>query len=176
METAKLSKGNPWSVGILLAAVVGLAGVGLAIAALVIMPARTSGPQGPAGAQGQPGPAGVQGAQGVAGVKGPTGPAGPIGPAGNVTKVSIIKSTSIMSSADPQVGAVVVATTSCPKGKILLGGGAEVSAPGLADRNIELRSSFPLNATSWRAIGLVNASLGTGTVMTVTPYVICGAP
>jgi hypothetical protein len=142
MHSAKLPSGNRWLAGLLVAVVVALAEVGRAIAALVIMPDRTSGPQGPVGAQGDPGPAGVQGAQGVSGVKGPAGPAGPIGPAGNVTKVTILKSTSIMSSADPQVGAVVVAT----------------------------------NATWWRAIRLVNALLGTGTVMTVTPYVICGTP
>ena len=166
------------SVGIVAATAVGLAGVGLAIAALVIMPTSTSGPQGPVGPQGIQGPAGVQGTQGVAGPAGPAGKPGPSGPAGNITASDVIKHTTVMSAPNPVVGTVVVADTKCPQGEILLGGGAEVlaSGPFPADQNVELRSSFPLSKTVWRAVGLVEGPLGANSAMTVTPFVICGTP
>ncbi|MGH9047665.1 MAG: hypothetical protein ACRDVW_10185, partial [Acidimicrobiales bacterium] len=72
------------------------------------------------------------------------------------------------------VGTVVVAETSCPKGQVLLSGGAEVSAPGLADRNVLLRSSFPISATTWQAVGMVIKPLAQGDKMTMRPFVMCG--
>ena len=75
----------------------------------------------------------------------------------------------------PGVGTVLVAKTTCPAGKILLSGGAQVSAPGvLADRNVELRSSFPFSTTQWQTVAIVTGRLGTGVVMTMRPYVVCG--
>jgi hypothetical protein len=67
------------------------------------------------------------------------------------------------------------AKTSCPAGKTLLSGGAQVSAPGVtADRNVTLRSSFPDNNTTWETVALVTGPLGPGASMTMTPYVVCG--
>jgi hypothetical protein len=58
-----------------------------------------------------------------------------------------------------------------------MGGGAQVSAPGVtADRNVTLRSSFPVDTTSWETVALVTGSLGQGVSMTMTPYVLCGQP
>ena len=70
-----------------------------------------------------------------------------------------------------------MAKTSCPAGKVLLNGGAQVTAPGLqADRNVMLRSSFPINSTKWQTVAIVTGPLGAGAVMTMTPYVVCGEP
>jgi hypothetical protein len=51
-----------------------------------------------------------------------------------------------------------------------------VFAANAADRNVELRSSFPFNTKVWETIGQVTGPLGAGDTMTLQPYVICGAP
>ena len=147
--------------------VIGLAGLGTGAYAVATMPAKTSGPQGPAGPRGALGPQGVPGA---------AGQSGPVGPAGTIATTSIVSSTALTSAADPAVGTVLVARTSCPAGKVLLSGGAQVSAPGAeADRNVVLRSSFPLSPTEWQTVAMVTGQLGAGVSMTMKPYVICGA-
>ena len=160
-----------WVVPVVVAAlVVGLAGLGAGAYAVATMPAKTSGPQGPAGVRGTMGPQGPQG------VPGATGQRGPVGPAGTIATTSIVSSTALTSAADPAVGTVLVARTSCPAGKVLLSGGAQVYAPGAqADRNVVLRSSFPVSATKWQTVALVTGPLGAGASMTMKPYVVCGA-
>ena len=75
------------------------------------------------------------------------------GPSGTVTATSIVASTALNSPPDPAVGTVLVAKTSCPAGKVLLSGGAQVSAPGInVDRNVELRSSYPLSTSECRQL------------------------
>jgi hypothetical protein len=152
-----------WTTGVVIAALVfGLAGIGIGIYAVATRPAQVSGPTGPQGAQGPQGPQGPQGKQGQSGTLGTT---------------NIVRGTSKTSTPDPQPGTVLEATTSCPSGQILVGGGAQVSAPGVsADRNVTLRSSFPVNTTSWQTVALVTGSLGQGVSMTMTPYVLCGQP
>jgi hypothetical protein len=67
--------------------------------------------------------------------------------------------------------------TACPIGKILMSGSAQVSAPGVvADRSVGLRSSIPLNATTWETVGIVEAPLGLGVAMSMKPFVVCGVP
>ncbi|HVA07729.1 MAG TPA: hypothetical protein VNG12_13405 [Acidimicrobiales bacterium] len=154
------------------ALVVGLAGLGVGAYALATMPAKTSGPQGPAGPKGA---TGAQGPQGVAGAKGDAGAAGAAGPAGTIADTSIVAATALVSAPNPAVGTVLVAKTACPAGHVLLSGGAQVSAPGVqADRNVELRSSFPLNKTHWQTVAIVTGPLGARVTMTMTPFVMCG--
>jgi hypothetical protein len=143
----------------------GLAGLGIGAYAVATTPAKTSGPQGPVG------PRGVSGPQGVA------GQAGPAGPAGTIASSSIVQGTALTTAPNPALGAVLTAKTSCPAGKILLSGGAQVFAPGVqADRNVELRSSFPFSATQWQTVAIVTGALGAGVSMTMKPYVVCGVP
>jgi hypothetical protein len=173
MPTQQPSAGDKergWVVPVVIGAlVVGLAGLGVGAYALATMPAKTSGPQGPAGPQGA---TGAQGAQGVPGAKGETGPAGP---AGTIADTSVVAATALTSPPNPAVGAVLVAKTTCPVGHVLLSGGAEVSAPGVqADRNVELRSSFPLNKAEWQTVAIVTGPLGAGVSMTMKPFVMCG--
>ena len=134
------------------ALIVGLAGLGVGAYTLATMPAKTSGPRGPVGPQGLTGP---QGPQGVA------GPKGVAGQPGTIANTSIVAATALTSAANPAVGTVLVAKTSCPFGLLLLSGGAEVSAPGVqADRNVGLRSSFPLNKSHWQTVAIVTGPLG----------------
>ena len=52
-----------------------------------------------------------------------------------------------------------------------------MSAPGIvADRNVALRESFPLNDTTWQTVAIVTGPLGQGMKMTLTPFVMCGVP
>jgi hypothetical protein len=150
-----------WTTGVVIAALLfGLAGIGLGAYALATRPAQVSGPTGPQGAQGPRGPQGLQGKQGSS---------------GTIAATTITRGASKTSAPNPQPGTVLQATTSCPSGQILVGGGAQVSAPGVsADRNVTLRSSFPVNTTSWETVALVTGSLGQGVSMTMTPYVLCG--
>jgi hypothetical protein len=142
---------------VILALLLGLAGVGLGAYALAKQPSKVAGPT---GAQGAQGPRGLQGKPGAA---------------GTVAASTIVRGSSQSTSPDPPAGTVLDAKTSCPAGKILLSGGAQVSAPGVtADRNVTLRSSFPDNETTWETVALVTGPLGTGVSMTMTPYVVCG--
>lgn len=179
--------GKGLAAGIAGAALLGAAGIGLGVAALVAVP--NHGPAGPQGATGPQGPAGPAGAVGPIGPKGATGPAGPAGapgkqgapgpagPPGSVAKAGVVRPTALTSAPNPPVGAVLVARTSCPAHTVLLSGGAQVSAPGVVgDRNVELRSSFPLNATTWQTVAEVTGPLGAGNAMTLHPYVLCGTP
>jgi hypothetical protein len=144
---------------VVIALLVALAGLGVGAFALATQPAKVSGPRG---------------AQGVEGARGPQGKQGPMG---TLASSSIVRGTPQVSAPNPNPGTVVVATTSCQSGGVLLSGGAQVSAPGAAaDRNVVLRSSLPLNDTTWETVGLVMGPLGQGTSMTVTPYVVCGVP
>jgi hypothetical protein len=144
---------------VVIALLLALAGIGVGAFALARQPTKVSGPTGP---------------QGVPGARGPQGRRGAIG---TLASSSIVRGTPQVSAPNPDPGTVVVATTSCPSGSVLLSGGAQVSAPGAtADRNVVLRSSLPLNDTTWETVGLVTGSLGQGTSMTITPYAVCGVP
>jgi hypothetical protein len=103
-----------------------------------------AGPAGPAGTVGPAGPAGPQGAPGVSGLE-------------IVTVSSVSNST---------VGKAIEA--SCPAGKKLLGGGAQLfGAPG----SLALDESFPNGAATWRATAYEVAP--TASNWTVTAYAIC---
>jgi Collagen triple helix repeat (20 copies) len=132
------------------------------------------GPQGPQGATGSPGRAGPQGATGLTGKQGVPGPAGPVGATGTIAASIVTSGTTVLSAADPPVGATVAATATCPQDEISLGGGAQVSATGLDGKNVVLRSSFPTGTNGWRAVGSVIGPLGAGEQMAVHPYVLCG--
>ncbi len=112
------------------AIVLGLAGVGLGAAALVTMPAKTSGPPGPTGATGATGPAGPAGPVGATGHAGPAGSPGPRGPQGNVSATTVTYTTPPLATPpNAPLGTVLVATTECPAGKIMLSGRAGRSGP-----------------------------------------------
>ena len=90
-------------------------------------PAGPPGPPGPTGPQGATGPAGPQGATGPAGPTGPQGPAGPQGPPG-LSGYEMVEATFVVPA-----GGFVRDTVSCPSGKKVLGGGAQVVGEGSAN-------------------------------------------
>jgi hypothetical protein len=154
------------------ALLLGLAALGVAIWALVSAPTvGPTGPRGPAGAQGATGP------QGPPGIQGAQGKTGPIGPAGTIKAAQVINGTSVISAPNPTPGTVLAATLTCPANTIVLNGGGQVTAPGPADRNVELRGSYPLNGgKSWRVVAMNTGFLGPTAQMTMRPFVVCGAP
>ena len=76
----------------------------------------------------------------AAGPTGPAGPAGAVGPAGppGLSAVERVDTTSENNSTSPKS-----ASTTCPAGKRLLGGGARVNPAGFA--GVALQQSFPDN-------------------------------
>jgi hypothetical protein len=154
----------PTVIGALL---IGLAGLGVGVYALVKMPAKTSGPTGAVGATGK---------QGAAGPAGPAGAAGPPGPAGTIAATSLVTATTLSSAPDAPVGTVLVAKTVCPTGKVLVSGGAQVSASSAAaNQYVVLSSSFPLSESTWQSDAIVTGPLGAGVTMSMRPFVVCGA-
>jgi hypothetical protein len=153
-----------WTVPVVIvASVLGLAGLGLGVYAVTKQPAKVVGPKGSEGPQGTQGPEGPQGAEGKQ------------GPRGELAATIVVRGPTKLSVPNPPTGAVVQAQTSCPAGQVLLSGGAQVTATGaVADRNVTLRSSFPLNATTWETVGLVTGPLGPDVTMSLSPYVMCG--
>ena len=137
-------------------------------------PQGPAGATGPAGAKGATGLTGMQGPAGATGTRGPAGSTGATGASGTVAASTTTSGTPVLSAIDPAVGTSVTATASCPQGEFALGGGAQVSAPGLSNKSVTLRSSYPTTTNGWRAVGSVIAPLGTGEQMTVRPYALCG--
>lgn len=160
-------------VAVVAALVAALAAVGVSVWALIAVPAQ--GPRGAQGATGPQGSAGAEGPRGVPGAAGAPGKVGPAGPAGTIKSATLNRATPLSTSPDPKVGAVLVSQLSCPAGSILLSGGAQVTAPGSADRNVVLRSSFPLNNTTWQVVAMVIKPLGAGNAMTMQPFALCGS-
>lgn len=159
-----------WVMPVVIASlVVGLSGLGVGIYALATMPAKTSGPRGPAG------PVGPVGATGKQGQQGPAGATGLEGPAGTIASTTIVSALTQTSAPNPPVGTVLVAKTSCPVGRILVSGTAQVTANSVvADRNVQLRTSVPLSADVWETVAIVAAPLGPGISMSIKPYIVCG--
>jgi hypothetical protein len=123
---------------------------------------------------------GARGATGAAGVPGPRGPSGLTGPKGangpsGIAGTQIITGTPVQSGAGAGVGTVVTASASCPAGQTLLaGGGSATNTDTHPDRSV-LTQSFPLNATTWLAVGVVSGeNLSSGRRMTVQAWAICG--
>ncbi|MGH9109535.1 MAG: hypothetical protein ACRDY3_08775, partial [Acidimicrobiales bacterium] len=116
-----------------------------------------------------------QGTAGPRGAVGPKGAPGPRGPAGTIVGSKVLRPASKSTAPGAAAGTVLVQKMTCPPGKVLLGGGAQVSANGvLADRKVELRSSFPLTTRTWQVVAEVTHDLGPGKSMTLAPYLLCG--
>jgi hypothetical protein len=95
---------------------------------------------------------------------GPPGPAGPAGPAGapGVSQKQIVTAETASDSSSPKQ-----ITTSCPAGKQVIGGGANITGVG----GPALFASHPATTTSWFSFAYeVNA---TGGAWRLKNYVIC---
>jgi hypothetical protein len=148
--------------------VVGLAGLGTGIYAVVKIPTKVTGPVGKIG------PVGPVGATGATGATGPAGPVGPAGPSGTLTPGKVVTSPPVATAAAAPAGTRLVATVTCPLGTVLLGGGGQVTANGIAQK-VALASSFPVDASTWQVAGVVIVGLSPGLTMSVTPYALCAS-
>ncbi|MEN9582597.1 MAG: hypothetical protein RL641_551 [Candidatus Parcubacteria bacterium] len=157
-------------------------------------PEGNPGAQGPIGMQGPMGPQGLQGLAGELGQMGqpgPTGQVGPIGPQGPQGEPGVSGSSGGVSGSQIIVGATdtytepsagtgvttagaqVTSTATCPAGKVLLGGGAEVVTTDSGKYKVSVTSSYPSSATVWTAIATEMADLTADKTMTVTAYAVC---
>jgi hypothetical protein len=126
-------------------------------------PAGAKGETGPQGPAGPIGPEGPQGPQGPEGQRGPAGPAGPQG----VPGLSGVE-TVVANNFSNQVRLEAQATATCPNGKTLIGGGAEILSQ-FPERKTGLVVSRPAG-NSWTATGRTYES-ATGVNLSV--YAIC---
>jgi Collagen triple helix repeat (20 copies) len=184
-QMSELRPGKQFLVGAVAGIVVAGVGVGLGVAltsspgsAQTVYSTGSRGPEGPAGPRGFPGPTGPQGPvgpAGAAGAKGAPGAPGPAGAAGakgasGVASSSVVQGTAVSSIADPTAGTITSATASCPAGRVLLGGGGQVSdgEPGAAGSKAASRTTAPAPAASdsTTATGASNAvTTGTGVAL-----------
>jgi hypothetical protein len=68
----------------------------------------------------------------------------------------------------------VIATVNCPTGKLLLGGGGTVTTSnGQNLGRVGIQASAPLDADTWRVVGVVISNLTGGQTMTVQATAIC---
>ena len=82
-------------------------------------------------------------------------------------------SSATTSAANAAANTLITASVSCPAGKVLLGGGAQITTTAAQKSRAVLVSSYPSGATAWTAIGVAAAALGAGQTMTVTAFVVC---
>lgn len=128
-----------------------------------------AGPVGPVGPAGHSGPAGPAGPAGSAGAPGPAGPAGATGPPGP-TGSTVTSGAPVTQNGGQDT--LATATATCPAGKVLLGGGAQVTNDTFAS-DVALLSSYPSGGNSWTAVGVVTVGVIGTTNITVQAYVVC---
>jgi len=128
-------------------------------------PRGAIGPQGAAGAQGAAGLQGAAGPQGAQGAAGPAGPTGPAGADGGLVGYEIVTGAPLAVLGSDFV--VTVAVT-CPAGKVVLGGGANVADPL---EEVSVASSRP--TVSGSIYGWSVTVVNYGGDNTLTPYAVC---
>jgi hypothetical protein len=85
--------------------------------------------------------------------------------------VRVIASTT--SAANPVLGTTATAVASCTAGRVLLGGGAQVTNTSSPEKSV-VTQSFPSSTTAWTAVGVVTGQLNNGgNTMTVAAYALC---
>jgi hypothetical protein len=86
--------------------------------------------------------------------------------------VRVIASTT--SAASPTAGTTATAVASCSAGRVLLGGGAQVTNTQSADM-AAISQSFPSSASpgQWTAVGVVLKNMNGTNTVTVTAYALC---
>jgi hypothetical protein len=130
------------------------------------------GPKGPIGHRGDRGPKGPKGLKGDTGAQGQPGPAGVSGyEIVNQTFTDVFAPDSISTR-----GLSAVETVSCPSGKRVIGGGADLGTNATQNgqqRQMQLSSSAPNGAGNGWSVQLFNNSTSFGSSIDVKVYAIC---
>jgi hypothetical protein len=83
-------------------------------------------------------------------------------------------SSAVTSANDPSTAVQVSSTTTCAVGKLLISGGAYITATSGEIDDVVLTASYPSSTAAWTAIGTVISSGFSGSEnFTVTTYAIC---
>jgi hypothetical protein len=86
----------------------------------------------------------------------------------------IVNGANANSAANAVANTVVTANVDCPANTRVLGGGGRVTTSnGSNVGRVSLQSSQPVDIDTWRATGIVNATLTGGQTMTVQAFAIC---
>jgi hypothetical protein len=134
------------------------------------------GPQGPRGAQGPRGQKGQKGDKGQKGEAGPRGPAGPAGVSGYEVVAQTFEGVFIENSGAFR-GLSEVKTVSCPSGKRVVGGGANLGtnpSQNGQQRSVSVSLSGPNGTgTGWSVQLFNNEVSGGGTSIDLRVFAIC---
>jgi hypothetical protein len=82
-----------------------------------------------------------------------------------------VTGTPVTSAAGAVLGTQVTATATCAAGKVLLGGGTQITTS--AGTGAVIESSYPSSTTVWTAVGEVTTALPPADTFTVTAYALC---
>ena len=96
-------------------------------------------------------------------------------PTTSLTGAPVRVTATTTSAANPGTGTTVTATASCPAGRVLLGGGAQVTNTQAPDMAV-MSQSFPSSTSptgQWTVVGVVIKNMNAGNTMTVTAYALC---
>jgi hypothetical protein len=80
------------------------------------------------------------------------------------------------SGVGPNAGTIVSKGVSCTGGKVLTGGGAQVTTTGGNDGKVALSKSFPSSAGAngtWQASGVAISNINNPDTFTLTVYAMC---
>ncbi|HSX24233.1 MAG TPA: hypothetical protein VLE74_03985 [Candidatus Saccharimonadales bacterium] len=72
----------------------------------------------------------------------------------------------------PTAGTSATSTASCAAGKVVLGGGTQVTTTATPDK-VALTASYPSATNIWTGKATILTNLGNGNTMTVTAYALC---
>ena len=125
------------------------------------------------GFEGAPGPAGPAGADGADGADGAAGPAGADGVDGENGVTNILRVEGTVVGPDGDNGKS--ATAACTGGRILVGGGAQVTATSGNVGEIAITASYPSSATVWTATGHEGLGFLVGD-WSIQAFALCALP
>jgi hypothetical protein len=94
--------------------------------------------------------------------------------ASDLTGAPVRVTASTTSAASPTAGTTATAVASCAAGRVLLGGGAQVTNTQSPDMAV-MSQSFPSSTSpgQWTALGVVIKNMNAANTMTVTAYALC---
>jgi hypothetical protein len=76
---------------------------------------------------------------------------------------------------NPNAGTTFTDTATCTGGKVLLGGGGQVTSGAQRERTSMLES-YASSSTVWTVVGIVTVTMTGGNNAHATAYAICGNP